>query len=62
MRLRAPVVCCFLPRPPPFQVIKIDAQEKLVAIKLTTLPPGVQPTPKVVAEKAEETAPPAKEA
>lgn len=46
----------------PFQVIKVDAQEKLVAIKLTTLPPGVEPTPKVVAEKVEEAAPPATEA
>eukprot|EP00752_Nemacystus_decipiens_P010421 g9288.t1 len=42
------------------EVIKVDPQEKLVAIKLTTLPPGVEPTPKVVAEK--ETAPPATEA
>lgn len=45
----------------PFQVIKVDAQEKLVAIKLTTLPPGVEPTPKVEAEK-KEAAPPATEA
>lgn len=41
----------------------MDAQEKLVAIKLTTLPPGVEPTPKVAAEKkVEEAAPPATEA
>ena len=31
---------------PSFQVIKVDADERLVAIKLTTLPPGVSPTPK----------------
>ncbi|CAB1118370.1 unnamed protein product [Ectocarpus sp. CCAP 1310/34] len=37
------------------EVIKVDAQEKLVAIKLTTLPPGAQPTPKVAAPPAEET-------
>ncbi|CAM9449037.1 unnamed protein product [Ectocarpus sp. 6 AP-2014] len=37
------------------EVIKVDAQEKLVAIKLTTLPPGAQPTPKVTAPPAEET-------
>lgn len=41
---------------PPPQVIKINAQEKLVAIKLTTLPPGVEPTPKV-----EAAAPPAEQ-
>lgn len=47
----------------PVQVIKVDAQEKLVAIKLTTLPPGVEATPKVAAvKKEEETAPPATEA
>ena len=47
------------------QVIKVDRDERLVAIKLTTLPPGVQPTPKVVAPPpaAEEAAaPPATEA
>lgn len=48
------------------QVIKVDRDQKLVAIKLTTLPPGVEPTPKVVAPPpaavAEEAAPPATEA
>eukprot|EP00904_Undaria_pinnatifida_P010251 jgi/Undpi1/6356/HiC_scaffold_20.g08837.m1 len=47
------------------EVIKVDREEKLVAIKLTTLPPGVQPTPKVVAPPppaAEAAAPPAPEA
>ena len=47
-------------------MIKVDLDERLVAIKLTTLPPGVQPTPKVVAPPpaAEEAAapPPATEA
>ncbi|CAM9593345.1 unnamed protein product [Ectocarpus fasciculatus] len=36
------------------EVIKVDAQDKLVAIKLTTLPPGVAPTPKVATPPAEE--------
>ena len=41
-------------------MIKVDLDERLVAIKLTTLPPGVQPTPKVVAPPtaAEEAAAP----
>lgn len=32
---------------PSSKVIKVNAEERLVAIKLTTLPPGVSPTPKV---------------
>lgn len=32
---------------PYLKVIKVNAEERLVAIKLTTLPPGVSPTPKV---------------
>lgn len=32
---------------PLWQVLKINPEERLVAIKLTTLPPGVLPTPKV---------------
>lgn len=48
-KLRAGCVCCYL-FPSNLQVIKVNAQEKLVAIKLTTLPPGVEPTPKGAAE------------
>lgn len=42
----------------------MNSQEKLVAIKLTTLPPGQEPTPKVAPEEkvAEKATPPATEA
>lgn len=30
-------------------MIKVNSEERLVAIKLTTLPAGAEPTPKVVA-------------
>lgn len=46
---------------PSLKVIKVNAEERLVAIKLTTLPPGVSPTPKVAppapAAAAEEATP-----
>lgn len=58
-----PTPCCSSHLTCALQVIKVDSKEKLVAIKLTTLPPGEEPTPKVPKEEvAEKATPPATEA
>ncbi|CAM9682622.1 unnamed protein product, partial [Choristocarpus tenellus] len=37
------------------EVVKVSSKDRLVGIKLTTLPPGVSPTPKIMEEPTSDT-------